>query len=181
MLLLARAVGPKGRVCGIDISEEMLRLARRKVSTAGLEAMCTFTLGDAEHLAIADASFDAATVGFGIRNTIHPEKALREICRVLRPGGRLSVLEFSWSRSAFAQRLYDLYSFTLMPWVGRLVARHTDAYLYLQASIRDWPDQDAFATMMGQAGFVRVRYRNLCTGIVAIHVGIRPGLADQQG
>ena len=173
-LLLARYAGPRGRVVGIDFSEEMLRVARRKAAAAGLGISVTFALGDAEALGLPDAAFDGAAVGFGIRNTVHPETALREIHRVLRPGGRLAILEFSTPRREVVQRLYDWYSFTVIPWVGRLASRHSDAYLYLPASIRMWPDQEAFTGMMVRAGFAQVRYYNLSWGIAAIHVGVRP-------
>ena len=173
-LLLARCVGPRGEVWGVDFSPEMLQVARRRARAAGLDTICRFAQGDAMALAFGNMTFDAATVGFGIRNVIHPERALEEIRRVLRPDGRLAVLEFSRPRSRTIRRLYDLYSFTLLPWVGRLVSRHNDAYLYLPTSIRTWPDQEEFATVLSQAGFAEVRYQNLCTGIAAIHVGVRP-------
>jgi demethylmenaquinone methyltransferase/2-methoxy-6-polyprenyl-1,4-benzoquinol methylase len=175
-LLLARDVGPRGRVVGIDFSEEMLGVARRKAAAAGLGATIEFALGDAEALALPDAAFDGATVGFGIRNTIHPDTALRELHRVLRPGGRLAVLEFGTPPSHVVQRLYDWYSCTVVRWVGRLASRHSDAYLYLVTSIRAWPDQEAFAGMMVRAGFAQVHYYNLLWGIAVIHVGVRPAV-----
>jgi demethylmenaquinone methyltransferase/2-methoxy-6-polyprenyl-1,4-benzoquinol methylase len=174
MLLLARRVGPQGCVVGIDFSEEMLRVARHKMTAAGLGPSCRLVVGDAQALALRDETFDAATVGFGIRNTVHPAAVLREILRVLRPGGRLAVLEFGHPRSRPIRRLYDLYSFTLMPWLGRLISRHCDGYLYLPTSIRSWPDQQSFAALMAHAGFVSVEYRDLLGGIAAVHVGVRP-------
>ena len=173
-LLLARRVGAGGRVVGVDISEAMLDVARHKAAASGLGARTQFILGDVERLALRDGAFDVATVGFGVRNTIHPEAALGEICRVLRPGGRLAVLEFSTPRNGLVRGPYDWYSFTLVPWLGRLASRHSDAYRYLPISIRHWPPQEAFAEMMAGAGFVGVQYQNLLTGVAAIHVGGRP-------
>jgi demethylmenaquinone methyltransferase/2-methoxy-6-polyprenyl-1,4-benzoquinol methylase len=177
MLLLARRVGPRGLVVGIDLSEEMLRVARHKTAAAALGSSCRLVVGNAEALALLDESFDAATMGFGIRNTVHPETVLREILRVLRPGGRLVVLEFGRPRGRLIRRLYDLYSFTLMPWLGRIISRHGDGYLYLPTSIRSWPDQQTFATLMARAGFASVEYRNLFAGVAALHVGVRPSEA----
>lgn len=173
-LLLAKRVGPRGYVLGVDISEPMLALARKKTAAARHGSRVDFVLGDAEALAVQDASFDGATVGFGIRNTVHPEAALREFFRVLRPGARLAILEFSTPRNPIVRRLYDWYSFTVIPWVGHLASRHDDAYLYLPTSVRMWPDQEAFAAMMARAGFAQVRYHDLLAGITAIHVGVRP-------
>ncbi len=173
-LLLARQVGPRGRVVGVDFSPEMLAIARRRAAASGYGEVCRFVPGDAQALPVADAAFDAATVGFGIRNVGHPETALREFRRVLRPGGRLAVLEFSRPRNAVIRCLYDGYSCTLMPWLGRVASRHPDAYLYLPASVRTWPDQEAFGAMLRCAGFEQVRYRNFGSGITAVHLAIRP-------
>lgn len=173
-ILLARRVGPGGRVVGIDFSDEMLQIARRRATAAGVSAVCRFAEGDAERLALPDREFDAATVGFGIRNVVHPDVALRELRRVLRPGGRLGVLEFSRPRNPLIRGLYDVYSFFVMPRLGRLASRHADAYLYLPTSIRQWPEQDGFASEMAQAGFEDVWYHNFLTGIAAFHVGTRP-------
>jgi len=152
----------------------MLDVARHKATASGLGVRTQFILGDVEHLALRDGGFDVATVGFGVRNTVHPEAALCEIWRVLRPGGRLAVLEFSTPRNGFVRGPYDWYSFTLVPWLGRLASRHSDAYRYLPISIRHWPPQEAFAAMMADAGFVGVQYQNLLAGVAAIHVGGRP-------
>lgn len=176
-LLLARQVGHDGRVIGVDISGEMLSVARRKAETAKLVGIVEFALGDAEALALMDATFDGATVGFGIRNTLHPEVALRELHRVLRPGARLAILEFSRPRNPVVRRLYDWYAFTVMARVGRLASHHDDAYLYLPNSVQAWPDQEAFAAMMVRAGFEQVRYYDFLMGITAVHVGVRPARA----
>lgn len=173
-LLLARRVGPRGRVVGVDFSPEMLAIARRRAAAAGYGEVCRFVPADAQALPFADAAFDTITVGFGIRNVGHPEEALREWRRVLSPGGRLAVLEFSRPRNPLVRRLYDGYSFTLMPWLGRVVTRHPDAYLYLPASVQAWPDQEAFGAMLRCAGFEQVRYRNFGSGITAVHLATRP-------
>src|SRR5579883_2852937 len=174
-LLMARRAGPRGRVLGVDFSEEMLAVARHRAARAGVGDVCRFVLGDALALAVPDGALDAVTVGFGIRNVLRPDGALRELHRVLRPGGRAVILEFSRPQSPVVRKLYDLYSFTLMPWLGRVASRHEDAYLYLPTSIRSWPDQASFARQMEAAGFTGVRYVNLWTGIAAIHIGIRSG------
>lgn len=176
-ILLARRVGPQGYVLGVDFSEEMLRIAHRRAAAAGVAAVCRFVQADAEALAVCQTAFDVATMGFGLRNVVHPETALREALRALRPGGRLAVLEFSRPTSPVVRRLYDLYSFTLLPCMGRLASRHTDAYLYLPTSIRTWPAQDALTSVLAQSGFAQVRYRNLCMGIAAVHIGTRPSAA----
>lgn len=176
-ILLARRVGTRGSVVGLDFSEQMLRIARRRAAAAGVDAVCRFIQSDARALATQETAFDVATMGFGLRNVVRPESALREAHRALRPGGRLAVLEFSRPTNPLVRRLYDLYSYALLPRVGRLVSRHADAYLYLPASIRTWPDQDTLAAVLAQSGFAQVRYRNLCAGIVVVHIGTRPPAA----
>lgn len=173
-LLLARRAGPHGRVLGVDFSAEMLQIARRRAAAVGLSAGCRFVSGDAQALPIPDGAFDAATVGFGIRNVGDPEGALRELRRALRPGGRLAVLEFSRPRNAVIRGVYNSYSVTLMPWLGRVVSRHPDAYLYLPNSVQAWPDQEAFSAMLRRAGFEQIRYHNFASGIAAVHLAIRP-------
>lgn len=171
---LARAfagkVGPTGSVVLTDINEAMLVAGRDRLLDAGVvvpTAAC-----DAEHLPFADASFDLVSVAFGLRNMTHKEAALAEMARVLRPGGRLLVLEFSKPAELLAKP-YDWYSFTLMPLVGKWVAGDADSYRYLAESIRMHPDQAALRSMMKTAGFGHVDVHNLAGGIVALHVGIQ--------
>ncbi len=156
-----------------DISPEMLEEGRRKVADAGLTQRITLTQGNAEALPFADASFDAVTIAFGIRNVTHIDRALAEAYRVLKTGGRLLVLEFSECQVPLLDRLYDFHSFEVIPRIGRLVAGSAEPYRYLVESIRKFPNQDAFAAMIQAAGFERVAWRNLTGGIAAIHSGWR--------
>ncbi len=171
---LARAfapqVGDSGSVVHTDINEAMLRTGRDRLLDEGL-ALPTATC-DAEHLPFASASFDMASLAFGLRNMTHKERALAEICRVLRPGGRLLVLEFSKVAPAL-RKPYDWYSFTVMPFIGKLVARDADSYRYLAESIRMHPDQAVLKGMMQDAGFGHVDVHNLAAGVVALHVGVK--------
>jgi demethylmenaquinone methyltransferase/2-methoxy-6-polyprenyl-1,4-benzoquinol methylase len=171
---LARAfapqVGETGRVVLTDINEAMLRVGRDRLLDEGRvlpTAAC-----DAEHLPFADGSFDVVTVAFGLRNMTHKESALREMCRVLRPGGRLLVLEFS-RPAAPLQKAYDFYSFKLMPLLGKVIAGDGESYRYLAESIRMHPDQATLKAMMKDAGFGHVDVHNLAAGIVALHVGVK--------
>ncbi len=171
---LARAfasrVGEQGCVVLTDINEAMLRTGRDRLLDEGKvipTAAC-----DAEHMPFADGSFDLASVAFGLRNMTHKEAALAEMCRVLRPGGRLLVLEFS-RPTPLLQKPYDFYSFKLMPLLGRLIAKDADSYRYLAESIRMHPDQATLKGMMKGAGFGHVDVHNLAGGIVALHVGIK--------
>ena len=166
----AERAGPSGRVVLTDINEAMLRVGRDRLLDGGLvlpTAAC-----DAEHLPFADGAFDLVSVAFGLRNMTHKDAALAEICRVLRPGGRLLVLEFS-KPAAVLQKPYDFYSFRLMPWLGKLIAKDADSYRYLAESIRMHPDQATLKAMMKSAGFGHVDVHNLASGIVALHVGVK--------
>jgi demethylmenaquinone methyltransferase/2-methoxy-6-polyprenyl-1,4-benzoquinol methylase len=166
----ARRVGPQGQVWLTDINASMLTVGRdRLVDDACLQPAVQC---DAEALPFPDGYFDRVTVAFGLRNMTHKERALAEMRRVLAPGGRLLVLEFSRVRKALAP-LYDLYSFTVLPWLGRQVAGDEASYRYLAESIRMHPDQDTLKSMMEEAGFARVRYFNLTGGVVALHEGFR--------
>ena len=166
----ARRTGPQGCVVLSDINEAMLRVGRDRLLDQGLvvpTAAC-----DAEHLPFADESFDLVSVAFGLRNMTHKQEALTEMARVLRPGGRLLVLEFS-KPAAPLQRPYDFYSFKVMPVLGAVFARDADSYRYLAESIRMHPDQATLKAMMKGAGFGHVDLHNLAGGIVALHVGIK--------
>jgi demethylmenaquinone methyltransferase / 2-methoxy-6-polyprenyl-1,4-benzoquinol methylase len=166
----ARQVGPQGSVVLSDINEAMLRVGRDRLMDDGL-AIPTVVC-DAEKLPWADASFDLVSVAFGLRNMTHKEQALQEMCRVLRPGGRLLVLEFS-QVAAPLKPLYDFYSFKLMPLIGQWVAKDAESYRYLAESIRMHPDQATLKAMMQAAGFGHVDVHDLGAGVVALHVGIK--------
>ena len=167
---LAKRVGPQGEVWVTDINRRMLERGRNQLLDAGV--MSPAVQCDGEKLPFADASFDAVTVGFGLRNMTHKDKALAEMRRVLRPGGRAVVLEFSkvWKP---LEPAYDLYSFKVLPWLGERFAGDADAYRYLAESIRMHPDQETLAAMMDSAGLERVEVFNLAAGVVAVHRGYR--------
>ena len=168
--LFAQRVGAAGRVVITDINGPMLRRGRDRLLDAGLivpTAQC-----DAEKLPFADATFDCVSVAFGLRNMTHKDAALAEMTRVLRPGGRLLVLEFSRVWQPLAP-LYDTYSFQVLPRLGKLVANDADSYRYLAESIRMHPDQETLKQMMEHAGLERVEYFNRAAGVVALHRGIR--------
>jgi demethylmenaquinone methyltransferase/2-methoxy-6-polyprenyl-1,4-benzoquinol methylase len=166
----ARRIGPKGLVVHTDINEQMLRHGRDRLLDEGI--VLPTLLCDAEQLPFADASFDIVTVAFGLRNMTHKERALAEMGRVLREGGKLLVLEFSKVAPPLA-KAYDWYSFNVLPRVGRIVAGDADSYRYLAESIRMHPDQQTLKAMMKTAGFAHVDVHNLAAGVVALHVGIR--------
>ena len=161
------------RGAGVDLSEEMLRRGAAKLRRRGLAGRTGLAAGDAEALPFAPATFDAATIGFGIRNVGDPAAALGEIRRVLRPGGRLVVLEFSQPRG-WLGALYRRYFHRVLPRVGALVSGDSSAYSYLPASVARFPTPEAFAALMEGAGFTSVRWRLLTGGIACLHRGERP-------
>ncbi|CDS53796.1 Ubiquinone/menaquinone biosynthesis methyltransferase UbiE @ 2-heptaprenyl-1,4-naphthoquinone methyltransferase [Polaromonas sp. CG9_12] len=169
-LAFAPKVGATGRVVHTDINEAMLREGRNRLLDAGV---CLPTLVcDAEKLPFPDASFDVVTVAFGLRNMTHKDLALKEMNRVLKPGGKLLVLEFSKVAKPL-EKLYDWYSFKVLPRIGKLVANDDASYQYLAESIRMHPSQEELKTLMQNTGFGHVDYHNLSGGVVALHVGIK--------
>ena len=164
-----RAKGEEAEITVCDINLPMLEQGRRRPEAAATNI--AWVCGDAENLPIEDASQDAYTIAFGIRNTTHLDDVLDEAYRVLRPGGRFLCLEFSRVAAPGLDRLYDLYSFSVLPRLGELVAGDGAAYRYLAESIRRFPSQRAFAKAIGEAGFDQVKYRNLSGGIAAMHSG----------
>lgn len=168
----ANRVGPEGHVVLADINAAMLRQGRRRLVDAGVAGNLSLAQVDAQNLPFADSTFDRITIAFGLRNVTDKDAALRSMFRVLKPGGKLLVLEFSKPGKTL-KPAYDLYSFKVLPLLGRLVANDSDSYQYLAESIRMHPDQDTLLDMMQQAGFERTRYQNLAGGIVALHTGYR--------
>ncbi len=165
--------GPNAHVTVCDINEAMLGVGRSRAGDAGLDSSCTFVTGNAEELGFPDKAFDAYTIAFGIRNVTHIDRALAEAYRVLKPGGRFLCLEFSSVDVPGLDALYDAYSFTAVPALGKAVAGDAAPYRYLVESIRQFPEQEEFADLIKAAGFSRVGYRNMSGGIVALHSGWR--------
>ena len=169
-LAFSKKVGSTGMVVHTDINEEMLKTGRDRL--VDLNVVLPTLVCDAEKLPFADASFDRVSVAFGLRNMTHKEVALEEMCRVLKPGGKLLILEFS-KVAAPLQKAYDWYSFNVLPKLGKFIAKDENSYRYLAESIRMHPDQDTLKQMVKAAGFGHVDVHNLSTGVVALHVGIK--------
>ncbi|MBN9426253.1 MAG: bifunctional demethylmenaquinone methyltransferase/2-methoxy-6-polyprenyl-1,4-benzoquinol methylase UbiE [Burkholderiales bacterium] len=167
----ARRVGDTGEVWLTDINASMLAVGRDRLVDDG--CLQPVVQCDAESLPFPSGYFDRVTVAFGLRNMTHKERALAEMQRVLKPGGRLLVLEFSKVHKPL-QRAYDVYSFSVLPWLGKRVAGDEASYRYLAESIRMHPDQETLKSMMESAGLCRVRYYNLTGGVVALHEGLKP-------
>ena len=164
---LMPATGGAAVVC--DVNRQMLETGRARAIDDGILAGIQWLCGDAEALPFADRSFDLYTVAFGLRNVTRVDRALAEARRVLKPGGHFMCLEFTPAVSPLLQPLYDLYSFRMLPWLGRIVTGNGEAYAYLVESIRRFPPQAALAAMIEEAGLARARYRNLTGGIAALH------------
>ncbi|MFA5627211.1 MAG: bifunctional demethylmenaquinone methyltransferase/2-methoxy-6-polyprenyl-1,4-benzoquinol methylase UbiE [Thiohalomonadaceae bacterium] len=169
----ARIVGPSGQVVLADINASMLEVGRKRLVDAGVVGNVEYAQVNAESLPFPDDHFDLITIAFGLRNVTDKDKALASMYRVLRPGGRLLVLEFSRPAVPGLSPLYDLYSFTVLPMMGKLIAGDADSYRYLAESIRMHPDQQTLQGMMEQVGFENVEFFNLTGGIVALHRGYK--------
>jgi demethylmenaquinone methyltransferase/2-methoxy-6-polyprenyl-1,4-benzoquinol methylase len=171
--LFAPRVGKLGRVVMTDINPDMLRRGRDAMIDHGVVDNIRYCIADAENLGFADNTFDCVSISFGLRNVTRIPKALREMYRVLKPGGRVLILEFSKPVSPLLRKAYDAYSFGVIPGIGKLVAGDAESYRYLVESIRKHPDQETLAAMMRDARFERVEYHNLTGGVVALHIGFK--------
>ena len=160
-----------GHATVLDITTPMLEAGRTRAEADQMADSLDWVTGDAMALPFKDNTFDVYTISFGIRNVTRPQEALNEAYRVLKPGGRLMVLEFSQLPNAAMQKAYDLYSFNVIPRMGKLIANDYDSYQYLVESIRKFPDQETFLGMVRKAGFENAKYRNLSLGIAALHSG----------
>lgn len=170
----AKLVGANGQVILADINASMLGVGRDRLTDRGIAGNINFAQCDAQFLPFPDNTFDCITIAFGLRNVTDKDMALRSMQRVLKPGGRLLVLEFSKPQSEILSKIYDTYSFKVLPFMGKLVTNDAESYRYLAESIRMHPDQQTLKDMMDNAGFVRTEFHNMTGGIVALHKGIKP-------
>jgi demethylmenaquinone methyltransferase / 2-methoxy-6-polyprenyl-1,4-benzoquinol methylase len=169
----SKIVGPQGKVVLADINSSMLEVGRERLTNQGYVGNIEYVQANAQYLPFADNTFDVITIAFGLRNVTDKDEALRSMLRVLKPGGRLLVLEFSQTTNPLLKKAYDLYSFTALPLMGKLVTNDSESYKYLAESIRMHPDQETLKGMMQDAGFSRVSYHNMTGGMVALHRGIK--------
>ena len=170
----SRIVGPEGLVVLADINESMLRVGRDRLTDRGVSGNLVVSQADAQYLPFPDNTFDCITIAFGLRNVTDKDAALRSMLRVLKPGGKVMVLEFSKTDNPLLTKAYDFYSFNILPQMGKLIANDAESYRYLAESIRMHPDQETLKEMMAGAGFVNCRYQNMTGGVVALHTGIKP-------
>lgn len=169
----SKLVGPSGKVVLADINSSMLEVGRERLTNEGYVGNIEYVQANAQYLPFEDNTFDVITIAFGLRNVTDKDEALRSMFRVLKPGGRLLVLEFSQTKNPLLKKAYDLYSFTALPFMGKLVTNDSESYKYLAESIRMHPDQETLKGMMQDAGFNRVSYHNMTGGMVALHRGIK--------
>lgn len=169
----SEVVGETGQVVLADINDSMIKVGREKLENLGIVGNVEYVQANAEVLPFADNTFDIVTIAFGLRNVTDKDAALRSINRVLKPGGRLLVLEFSKPTQDWLSKVYDFYSFNILPNMGQLIANDKESYQYLSESIRMHPDQETLKGMMENAGFDQVKYTNLTGGIVALHKGFK--------
>jgi demethylmenaquinone methyltransferase/2-methoxy-6-polyprenyl-1,4-benzoquinol methylase len=172
-ILAAREIGLAGRVIVYDMNRAMIEAGKHKLLNSPFAVRIQWIQGDAEQISCADQSFDAAMVGFGVRNLTHMEEGFREMYRVLKPGGKMMCLEFSKPPSLLFRFLYDLYSFTVIPLAGKIFTGSREAYTYLFESIRMFPSPEALASLLEEIGFSHVTYHKLTNGIAVIHRGVK--------
>lgn len=170
----ARMVGPEGKVILADINDSMLKVGRDKLLNSGVGGNVEYVQANAECLPFENNTFDVITIAFGLRNVTDQSAALASMLRVLKPGGKLMILEFSKTDNPALTKLYDFYSFNILPQMGKMIAGDADSYRYLAESIRKHPDQETLKGMMEQVGFVQCRFQNMTGGVVALHTGIKP-------
>jgi len=170
----SKIVGPEGTVVLADINDSMLKVGRDRLVDRGITDNVRFSQADAQYLPFPDNTFDVITIAFGLRNVTDKDMALRSMLRVLKPGGKLLVLEFSKPPNTLLSKIYDGYSFNILPKLGKLFANDADSYQYLAESIRMHPDQETLQCMMDNAGFANTDYHNMTGGIVALHRGVKP-------
>ena len=170
----SRIVGPEGKVVLADINDSMLKVGRDRLMDRGVAGNVEFVQANAECLPFPDNTFDVITIAFGLRNVTDKDAAIRSMTRVLKPGGKVMVLEFSKTDNPALTKLYDFYSFNILPKIGKIIAGDSESYKYLAESIRMHPDQETLKGMMQDAGLVNCKYQNMTGGIVALHTGIKP-------
>ncbi|MCL1126306.1 bifunctional demethylmenaquinone methyltransferase/2-methoxy-6-polyprenyl-1,4-benzoquinol methylase UbiE [Shewanella surugensis] len=169
----SRIVGPTGQVTLADINDSMLKVGRDKLRDKGIVGNVNYVQANAEALPFPDNHFDIITIAFGLRNVTHKGAAIASMLRVLKPGGKLLILEFSKPQHDVMRKIYDLYSFKILPKMGKMITKDADSYEYLAESIRMHPDQETLKQMMTDAGFEQVSYTNMTDGIVALHKGYK--------
>ena len=170
----SKIVGSEGSVVLADINESMLKVGRDRLIDRGITENVTFSQADAQYLPFPDNTFNVITIAFGLRNVTDKDMALRSMLRVLKPGGKLLILEFSKPTSSLLSKIYDTYSFNVLPRLGKVFANDSDSYKYLAESIRMHPDQSTLLQMLDSAGFGNTDFHNMTGGVVALHRGIKP-------